>query len=179
MAIEICTTCDHSWDAARRPMCPNCQTQHWQSLPNLLRPKHDPNQIQPLKVFRTVVPYDFPASASVYLWHVAANGSAFVSLRNRDYFEFAQVGPQMSSGSTVAPGSTTPTTPHDGFVIVQAHQPKAHIFAQDLGVIQQRVAEGKYLPLQSCVVRGCPNLRVPPGDRCVEHSNPPLARGPI
>jgi hypothetical protein len=176
MSILFCTTCGISWYGEQRPACPRCLARSWQESNGLVQPHHDPTQLgTPLQRFRSVVPYEFSASAGIYLDHIAFSGSAYYCLYHREYFDFALVPPGMASGSAVYRGATAPTTALNGFLMAKAYQPEAHVYAEDLSRVEQRVTEGKYLPLETCAARGCRNLRVPPTDTCAEHSLPPLA----
>jgi hypothetical protein len=177
MGTLTCIVCSTVWEANQRPRCPKCMAEQWQQLSTLVTPKHDPASLAvPLSTFRSVVPAGFGLSAGSYLSHIANSGSAYYSVYHHEYFDFALVPPGMASGSAVPRGSVIPTTALNGFLIARAYQPDAHIYPEDLTRIEQRVTEGKYQPLQTCIVRNCSNLRVPPSDTCAQHSSPPLAR---
>jgi hypothetical protein len=178
MSVLTCVACHSKWEASQRPTCPACQAMAWQSSSGLVRPKHDPQFLSWRRAkTRSVLPFEFAASPAAYLNFMAYNASAFQSIVHRDWFDFAVLPSSLVGGSAVPSGATVPASAYNGLLIAQAYQPQAHLYAENLSIVESRLAAGEFIPVQTCSSLGCLNLCAPPSDWCAQHCTPPLANG--
>lgn len=173
-----CLKCAGDWDASVQPVCPPCLTVKLVSDPNLLRAKHDPNNLPRSEGgFRSVVSFEFVQNPQAFIGHACASGTWFMNHESNHAgkpFLF-HPGPYASfPGSGIPPHTPMPTHGLDGIKIPDPLD-DPHVFADDPTRIKAGVLAGRFVPIGVCATPTCSNLSYPTEQKCVVCRAPALA----
>jgi hypothetical protein len=167
-----CGECGGYFDAAQVPLCPTCLVTAWLATATFVRPKHDPNLLPLMwEGYRSVLSPDFVAAPRPHLEFAARSGNWYRDAHYEMFVHMTHEPMGLAPGSGIPEGKAMPEHSLDSLLIAEANsESEAHAFAVSRDQFEAQIRAGEFVPLASCPVEGCDNLRVPGKPRCTEHA---------
>jgi hypothetical protein len=139
-----------------------------------IRPKHDPRKL-PLRWegYRSVLSPALVAKPRRHLEDAAFRGDWFFDIHYEMnvHFTFEPLG--RSPGSGIPEGQSMPEHALDSLLIAEANSPvEAHAFATSKKQFDAQIEAGEFVPFPRCSEAGCPNIRLPGRQCCIDHDSP-------
>ena len=166
---RTCLQCGNVWAGDELPFCSRCLADGWENASGFIKPKHNPTLLPwPLPKKRSVVTYDFIIDKSLYINTIANDGDIYFDTYYNNFSSVLNQPLGMTAGSGIPPNFPMPTYPLDSQIVVDIFN-NPHVYAENITIIDQEIAQGRLIPSGICDVPGCFNLTIPGTNKCGIH----------